>query len=104
MSSPLPRRSLKFGYGWRRDGRVRTFAGPGEASEWEWSGAIRTKEHYDRLVEWAEKSVAIDVTDHLGRTFRVFITEFNPIDRRSTPRTPWRLRYTMKARVLERVG
>lgn len=104
MSSPFPRRNLKFSHGWRADQRVRAFSGAREPIEWEWSGVIRSKSHYDSLVEWAEKSVAVDVTDHLGRTFRVFLTEFNPLDRRPTPRVEWRLRYTMKALILERVA
>jgi hypothetical protein len=104
MSSPLQGRTLKFGYGYRLDPRVRAFSGQREPVEWEWSGVIRSKSHYDALVAWAEKSVAVDVTDHLGRTFRVFLTEFNPTDRRPTPRVSWRLRYAMKALILERVG
>lgn len=101
MTSPFDRRVFKFARGWRKDNRVRTFMTPSTPAEWEWSGVIRSKDHYDRLVEWAEKSVAVDVTDHLGRTFRVFITDFEPTDRRPTPRTPWRLRYAMKSRVME---
>lgn len=104
MGSPFPRKQFKHGLGWRRDGRLSTFRGPSPAVEWEWAGVIRTKEHYDRLAQWAAKSVAVDVTDHLSRTFRIYITEFNPVDRSPTPRVPWRLRYTMKARILERVG
>lgn len=104
MSSPYQRRNLKFAYGNARDPRVRTFSGSRPPVEWEWGGVIRSKSHYDALVAWAEKSVAVDVTDHLGRTFRVFITEFNPTDRRPTPRASWRLRYAMKALILERVA
>lgn len=104
MSSPFPARTLKFGNGWRGDQRVRAFSGSRAPVAWEWGGVIRSKTHYDRLTEWAEKSVAVDVTDHLGRTFRVVIEEFNPADRRPTPRVSWRLRYTMKALILERVG
>lgn len=103
MSSIHPRRNLRFGYGTRTDPRIRAFSGSREPIDWEWSGVIRSKSHYDQLVLWAEKSVAVDVTDHLGRTFRVFITEFNPTDRKPTPTVPWRLRYTMKALILERV-
>ena len=104
MTSPLPRRQMKHAGGWRADQRVRTFITTPEATEWEWSGVIRTQAHYDQLVTWARKNVAVDVTDHLGRTFRVFITDFNPTDRRPTPHVPWRLRYSMKARILERVS
>jgi len=104
MSSPFQGRAFKFGRGTRLDQRVRAFSGSREPVEWEWGGVIRSKSHYDRLTQWAEKSVAVDVTDHLGRTFRVFITEFTPTDRRPTPRVSWRLRYTVKALILERVG
>jgi hypothetical protein len=104
MGSPYQGRNLRFARGNPRDPRVRTFSGTQAPVEWEWAGVIRSKSHYDALVAWAEKSVAVDVTDHLGRTFRVFITEFNPADRRPTPRVSWRLRYTMKALILERVG
>lgn len=104
MSSPvMKRRQLTFGNGYRQDTRVRTFERPAPAMEWEWSGVIRTQEHYDQLVHWAEKGVAVVVQDHLGRVFRVFITDFLPTDRTPTHRTSWRMRYTMKARILERV-
>lgn len=104
MSSPvMKRRQLTFGNGYRADGRVRTFERPAPAMEWEWSGVIRTKEHYDQLVHWAEKSVAVVVQDHLNRVFRVYITDFLPTDRSPTYRTSWRMRYQMKARILERV-
>lgn len=104
MSSPFSARNMKYAGGWAKDRRLRAIAGARAPVEWEWSGAIRSKSHYDRLVEWAEKSVAVDVTDHLGRTFRVYLVEFTPTDRRPTPRVSWRFRYTMKALILERVG
>jgi len=103
MTSPFARRSFKFAHGWRKDQRPRAFSGSRQPHEWEWSGVIRSKSHYDSLVEWAEKSVAVDVTDHLGRTFRVFLSEFAPVDRKANAQVPWRLRYTMKALILERV-
>ena len=104
MGSPFRGRRMKFARGDRLDQRVRAFSGARQAHEWEWTGVIRSKEHYDSLVEWAEKSVAVDVTDHLGRTFRVFLVEFVPVDRKPNAHVPWRLRYTMKALILERVA
>ena len=68
------------------------------------SRANLTEAIFPSLPRSPKKSVAVDVTDHLGRTFRVVIEEFNPTDRRPTPRVSWRLRYTMKALILERVG
>lgn len=104
MTSPVRRRQLRFALGGRRDGRIRAMRVAAEAEDWEWSGAIRTQAHYDALLAWADKAVPVDVTDHLGRTFRVVITDFNPTDRKPTRRTSWRLRYTMKTKMLEEIA
>lgn len=103
MSSPDPKRTLRVAGGLVTR-RRRVFEGPPPPIEWEWGGAIRTKAHYDSLESWAAKGVEVDVTDHLGRTFRVAITDFVPQDRRPTTQTPWRLRYTMKATILRRLA
>lgn len=66
----------------------------------EWSGVIRSQTHYDELVTWAMKRNAVEVTDHVGRTFRIYITDFEPTDRAPIPRAPKRWRYTMKSKLL----
>ena len=101
MDRSAPSRSMTNHRSVRTDRRVRTFVGaPGERN-WSWGGVIRTKAHYDALLEWAEKRYAVEVTDHLGLTFRVYIDSFEPTDRRPNIHTPWRLRYTMTAKILE---
>lgn len=67
----------------------------------DWGGAIRSQAHYDALLAWASKSNAVIVTDHVGRQFRIFITDFQPTDRTPIPRAPKRWRYTMKSKLLE---
>lgn len=103
MSSPLSKRVLRVTTG-QIGGRKRVFQTPPQPQEWEWSGVIRTKAHYDALVDWAKRSVEVDVTDHLERTFRVFINAFVPEERPPTPQTPWRGRYTMKTTILGRIA
>lgn len=85
-----------------RYGTTSTQQVPGEL-ELDWSGVIRSQVHYDTLLTWAAKTNAILVTDHVGRRFRVYITDFQPTDRAPIPRAPKRWRYTMKAKLLEKV-
>lgn len=101
--SPIParKRSLRFARGQRADQRVRTMATPAPIGEFTWAGVIRTEAHYNTLVAWAKKTNAIQVTDHRGKVYRVFINSFDPTDRPPTRRTSWRLRYTMKTSLLE---
>lgn len=81
------------------DLRTRVMSGP-RVRDWSWSGVIRTEAHYAELSRWAKKRNAITVTDHLGRTVTVYLTKFDPTDRRPTALTPWRLRYTMTAKII----
>jgi len=65
------------------------------------SGVVRSQAFYDSLVEWVDKRNAVIVTDHVGRQFRVYLTEFIPTDRSPIPRAPKRWRYTIKSKLLE---
>lgn len=95
------RRAFSVGGGYRRDGRERLFEQKPRAEEFNWSGVIRSQAHYDALLAWASKSNAVTVTDHLGRQLRVYITGFEPVDRKPTRRLATRWRYTMKSVLLE---
>jgi len=108
MTSPEPpAKNVTFASGKVNDlhnnGRTVTFLGKPTSREWEFGGAIRTQAHYEGLVAWAAKTNDVLVTDHIGRTWRVLITDFLPTERPPTPRTPWRLRYTVKTTIIERV-
>ena len=106
MTSPHPApKRLRTQYGIRRGvHRIRTFMSAPTANDWEWQGVIRTEEHYDALVAWAQKPNEVHVTDHLGRTWEVLISQFQPTDRKPTVNVPWRLRYRMRALVLRKVS
>ena len=104
MTSPFGPKSFKTAAGTKTGiGRVRTFQTAPTIPEWQWEGVIRTKQHYDDLVDWASRPGEVHVTDHLGRTFAVVIQAFQPIDRRSMATVPWRLRYTMKVLILRQL-
>ena len=101
MTSPFGSKNLKHSYGargfWGGTERVALFQLPPGVVEWEWKGVIRTKEHYDSYVYWASKKGVVHVTDHLGRTWVVFLRSFEPEDRRPMATVPWRLKFTVKA-------
>lgn len=105
MTSPLRQREFTTARGvGGRIKQVRVFQSAAQPVEWEWSGVIRTKAHYDALEEWIKKPGKVRVNDHLGRTFEVMLQTFEPEDRQPTHQTSWRLRYTMKALVLREVA
>lgn len=103
MNSPFPERQFATSW-WGLARRLRSNQTPSPAREWEFAGVIRSQAQHDALEEWASKPGLINVTDHLGRTFTTLFTAFEPTDRRPTPNTPWRLRYSMKALVLRRIA
>lgn len=63
--------------------------------EWSFSGVIRDKEQHDAMLRWFTKKTLVDLTDHLGRTWRVRFTALTLDERKPTPRHPWRFDYTM---------
>lgn len=107
MTSPeKPAKNVRFAkyvHGELLEPRTMTFLVKPGARDWEFSGAIRTQAHYLELVRWTKKTNAVRVTDHLGRTWLCYLTDFVPVDRKPTLNTPWRLRYTVKAKILEQL-
>lgn len=104
-SSPFPDRQIQQVYGSREGyNRMRSFETPAPPKEWEFGGVIRTQAQHDTLRAWSKKPGAINITDHLDRTFQVVFQDFQATDRSPTPNTPWRQRYTMSALILRRLA
>lgn len=104
MSSPHPAKPLRHAYGVRTGlHRARTFMAAQAPVRWTFGGVIRTQAHYDALEDWASKDI-VHITDHLARTWVVVMQGFDPVDRRPTPQTPWRLRYQMQTLILRRLS
>ena len=113
MTSPHPKKSLRHAYGVWLGGKpygpesrdaIRTFLTPPSLTEWQWEGVIRSEEHYQAYVHWTEKSHEVRVTDHLGRTWEVLFSRFEPEDRRPMKNVPWRLRYKVTAQITRRIS
>lgn len=101
MTSPeKPAKALQVA---RQGLRVATLETKPTSWSWDFSGAIRTQAHHDALADWAGRDHAVLISTHLGRQYRVFITDFEPAEPPKPSRLPWRMRYTMKTLILERV-
>lgn len=75
-----------------------------EPREWTFGGVIRTQQQYEDLRDWATRTGRLHVTDHLGRTFEVFLIEFVPDEKTPTANNAWRFDYTMRALVTDYLG
>lgn len=105
MTSPQPSKQLKHAIGVRYGlNRVRTFMSAPQPVQWSWEGVIRSQEHHDALLAWAGRTHPVEVTDHLGRTWKVLFQKFEPTDRQPTATTPVRERYRMTVLNLGRVA
>lgn len=102
MTSPLPERSYTFARAAGAQSARTVMAAP-TAVQWQFGGAIRTQDQHDALEAWSQRPGKLVVTDHLGRKFEVMITAFEATERTPTRRTPWRLRYTVKADILRQL-
>lgn len=108
MTSPEPKRALSPVPGHPKNLlRPRALRTASDPTPWSFSGAIRTQTHLDTLNQWASREVAVDITDHIDRTYRVYIEKFTPVQRRThntygTLTSHWR--YTVDTTILERLA
>lgn len=82
------------------DGKVLMFEGRDEPKTMSVSGVILSQTLLDALVTWYEKRYAIEVEDDLGRTFKIYITSFQP-QREFSVSHPWRHSYTLEYTILD---
>lgn len=105
MTSPHAARSFNIlatapsvvANGHSRGGLGRVIEGNPEPYEWSFSGFIREQQHFEDLLYWTRKVNRLELTDHLGRTWRIRFLVFNPDEQRPTARHPWRFTYDVKA-------
>lgn len=79
-----------------RGGMARVIEGNREPYEWSFSGKIRHQIDHDDLMYWSRKLNRLLLTDHLGRTWKVRVLHFDPVELHPTARIDWRFTYDMK--------
>lgn len=81
-------------------GRVIVQEGLGAPVQFDFSGALLTKEHYDFILNIWRKRHLVRLTDDLGRTFTIYLESFKP--QRKLSRTyPWRHTYQATAVIVD---
>lgn len=79
------------------DGRVRARRPSRRPVEWSFGGIIRSKQQYDTLQSWFDRSATLVIRDHFDREFRVKVYDFAPEPRRDTKTNGWRYTYQIRA-------
>jgi hypothetical protein len=77
---------------------------PKKASEWTFQGNVYNNTEYAKLVEWHEKDMILEVTDHLLRTWQIVSVALDITDRRPSATNNNRYVYNWNVLVLGRVN
>lgn len=85
------------------DGQPIVFEGNTPLAQWEFSGTVRTQEHYLELQRWVNKRNRIVITDHFGRTIPCYLIDFAPVPRRAI-NVYWFHDYTVRAIITGSIG
>lgn len=96
MTSPHGAKRIEFAATTAVRGEKIAFEGSAEPVQWQFTGAIFTKAMHDELLYWSKKNNRVWLTDHLGRAWLIYITNYAPIPLRSVGK-PWRHNYTVNA-------
>lgn len=96
MTSPFREKAIDLAVTTAVDGQALVSEGQARPVNWQFSGTILTQAHYDALFKWYSKSKRFYLTDHYGRRFTVYFTDYKPIPKRSVG-YPWRHDYTITA-------
>lgn len=100
MTAPFGRKRVAYAATTAVNGQKIVFEGSAPPVEWKFSGDILTQAHYDAFTAWFNKQTRIWITDHFGRAWLCYITEFTATPRRSI-NFPYRHEYEMTALVLQ---
>jgi hypothetical protein len=81
------------------DGQVTIMEGRDNPRTLEFNGTILDQSQYEAMIEWFGKRHVITITDDLGRTEHIYITDFSPT-RKWSRSYPWRHEYSVKAAIV----
>jgi hypothetical protein len=98
--SPTYKKNIAFQNTAAPDGRVLAFEGRPSPQTGNFKGTILTEEHYNAMLEWFGVKNQIYMTDDLGRTQSIYITDFDP-QRVRAVQHPWKHSFTVSYFVLD---
>jgi hypothetical protein len=85
-------------------GRTLIQEGAPSPQQFDFSGVLLTKAHYDFVLNLWRKRHPLRLTDDLGRTFTVYLESFTPHRKPSRAGYPWKHDYQATAVILEGLG
>lgn len=100
MTPPFGKKRLAYAATTAVNGQKIAFEGNAPPAEWKFTGTTLTQAHYDALTRWFNKKVRIWITDHYGRAWLCYLSEFSATPRR-TVNYPYRHDYEMTAIVFQ---
>lgn len=98
--SPARKKNIEYQNTAGAAGETLVFEGRQEALTGQFSGVVLSEAQYNAMIEWFNKPYPVDYTDDLGRTFRIYITSFDP-KRAWSVSHHWRHSYTCNFIVIE---
>lgn len=84
-------------------GKTLLFEGADSPQELSWDGTVLTQAQHEMFITWFQKRHQVQLTDDLGRSFMIYITEYTPTRQRSI-HYPYKFSYNMKAIVVDWPG
>lgn len=92
--SPQYRKTLSYQATAAPGGKVLAFEGRDQVKTYSVQGVVLEQADYEAMILWFSKRYALQVTDDLGRTFDIYITEFLP-ERQRSALYQYKHRYTL---------
>lgn len=82
------------------DGQAILFEGRRDVQTGEFKGVVRSEDEYNDMVYWFNKHNQIYMTDDLGRTQTIYVTDLS-MTRVRQVQWPWKHEYTVQYTVLD---
>lgn len=77
-------------------GRMPALAAPPQPPDIQFQGWLAGQTHHDTLLDWVAKEYAVQITDHLSRTWTVLLSSFEMTSRRGFGNDWYRGTYVIK--------
>lgn len=98
--APAYKKNLQYVNTTAPGGKVLIFEGQDQAPTITFTGTILSQTQHDSFVSWFNTRRQIQLTDDLGNTWMIYISEYTPKRERSF-QYPWKRSYTVVATILD---
>lgn len=100
MTSPFGPKNITYAPTTAIDGNKLSFEGQQAPVQWQFQGFIRSQAEHDAFIHWVGKRNRVWITDHFGRAWLAYLTQFEAIPHPAND-IPWAQDYTMHALIFD---